>query len=83
MAGKLTLEELRAAVARCAEEDVLGVNSQVELAVAERIFQEKRRRKLMAVGVTMMAPDTVFLSWDTEIGAGGADRAERCFCNRS
>lgn len=60
----------RAAVARCAEEDVLGVNSQAELAVAERIFQENRRQKLMADGVTMTAPDTVFLSWDTKIGAG-------------
>lgn len=60
----------RAAAARCVEEDVLGVNSQTELAVAENIFQRKQREKLMAEGVTMPAPETVYVSWDTKIGAG-------------
>ena len=52
------------------EEAVLGVNSQSELAGAEAIFQRRRRAELMADGVTMTAPDTVHLSWDTRIEGG-------------
>ena len=52
------------------EESVLGVNSQAELAGAEAIFQRRRRAELMADGVTMTAPDTVHLSWDTRIEGG-------------
>jgi len=51
----------------CDEEDVLGVNSRVELAEAESVFQAKRRQELLAAGVTMIAPDTVFLTHDTVI----------------
>ena len=53
------------------ETTVMGVNSQAELAQAEDAFQAHRRRALMADGVSMTAPDTVHLSWDTQI-AGGA-----------
>jgi bifunctional UDP-N-acetylglucosamine pyrophosphorylase / glucosamine-1-phosphate N-acetyltransferase len=53
------------------EEAVMGVNSQIELAAAEAAFQRGRRAALMAEGVTMTAPETVFLSFDTRI-AGGA-----------
>ncbi|HWA63094.1 MAG TPA: bifunctional UDP-N-acetylglucosamine diphosphorylase/glucosamine-1-phosphate N-acetyltransferase GlmU, partial [Caulobacteraceae bacterium] len=52
------------------EEAVMGVNSQGELAVAELAFQTRRRAQLMADGVTMPAPHTVHLSWDTRIGGG-------------
>ena len=51
----------------CAEADVLGVNSRVELAQAERAFQEKTRHAFLASGVTMTAPETVFFSYDTQI----------------
>ncbi len=61
---------LKAAAAACEEADVLGVNSQAELAVAEGVFQDKARAQLLADGVTMPAPQTVFVSWDTKIGAG-------------
>jgi bifunctional UDP-N-acetylglucosamine pyrophosphorylase / glucosamine-1-phosphate N-acetyltransferase len=47
---------------------VLGVNTRVELAEVEALFQAKRRRELMLAGVSMTAPETVWLSWDTEIG---------------
>ena len=60
---------VRAAFA--SEEAVMGVNSQAELALAEAAFQARRRTALMADGVTMTAPDTVHLAWDTRI-AGGA-----------
>jgi bifunctional UDP-N-acetylglucosamine pyrophosphorylase / glucosamine-1-phosphate N-acetyltransferase len=49
-------------------ESVLGVNTRVELAEAEALFQRRRRKELMLSGVSMIAPETVFLSWDTQIG---------------
>ncbi len=49
--------------------EVVGVNSRAELAEAETLFQSQRRAELMMAGVTLVAPETVFLSWDTEIGA--------------
>lgn len=52
------------------ETDVLGVNAQAELAEAERIFQDAVRRRLMAEGVSMVAPETVFFAWDTQVAAG-------------
>lgn len=48
----------------------IGVDSQDILAVAEGHFQRARRNELMAAGVTMPAPDTVYLSFDTCIAAG-------------
>ena len=52
------------------EAAVQGVNSQVELAAAEAIWQAARRIGLMTAGVTMPAPDTVHLCWDTQLAAG-------------
>jgi len=52
------------------EEAFKGVNSQAELAIAEAAFQQKRRAELMADGVTMIAPDTVHLAFDTKIAGG-------------
>ena len=48
---------------------VLGVNTRVELAEVEALFQSKMRKSMMLDGVSMVAPETVFFSWDTEIGA--------------
>ncbi|MFY8144736.1 MAG: bifunctional UDP-N-acetylglucosamine diphosphorylase/glucosamine-1-phosphate N-acetyltransferase GlmU, partial [Caulobacter sp.] len=53
------------------EASVQGVNAQAELAAAEAVWQQNRRRALMVEGVTMPAPETVHLAWDTRI-AGGA-----------
>jgi len=52
------------------EEAFKGVNSQAELAIAEAAFQQKRRAELMAEGVTMIAPETVHLAFDTKIAGG-------------
>ena len=57
-------------VAFASEGEVLGVNSQSELAGAEAAYQTRRRAELMAAGVTMTAPETVHLAWDTKIGPG-------------
>ncbi|MEO3387553.1 bifunctional UDP-N-acetylglucosamine diphosphorylase/glucosamine-1-phosphate N-acetyltransferase GlmU [Mesorhizobium sp. CAU 1741] len=48
-------------------ESVLGINTRVELAEAEAIWQRRRRRALMLAGVSMTAPDTVQLCHDTQI----------------
>lgn len=49
-------------------ESVLGVNSRVELAEAEAIWQQRKRRAVMLSGVTLIAPETVYFSADTEVG---------------
>ena len=48
--------------------EVLGVNSRAELAMAEAQWQARARKAAMAAGVTLIAPDTVYLSHDTKIG---------------
>jgi bifunctional UDP-N-acetylglucosamine pyrophosphorylase/glucosamine-1-phosphate N-acetyltransferase len=49
------------------EDEVLGVNSRSELAVAEAIFQYRARQKFMECGVTLIDPDSVFFAHDTSI----------------
>ncbi|AVX04676.1 UDP-N-acetylglucosamine diphosphorylase [Maritalea myrionectae] len=46
---------------------VLGINDRGQLAEAERIFQQARRAHFMKEGVTLVAPETVFFSYDTQI----------------
>jgi bifunctional UDP-N-acetylglucosamine pyrophosphorylase/glucosamine-1-phosphate N-acetyltransferase len=55
-------------VVRCNETETLGVNSRVELAEAELEFQTLRRNELLENGITMPAPETVHLAYDTMIG---------------
>ncbi|WP_442754420.1 bifunctional UDP-N-acetylglucosamine diphosphorylase/glucosamine-1-phosphate N-acetyltransferase GlmU [Methylocystis sp. JAN1] len=50
------------------ETEVLGVNDRVQLAQAEAVAQDRLRRAAMAAGVTMIAPETVFLCPDTVFG---------------
>jgi bifunctional UDP-N-acetylglucosamine pyrophosphorylase/glucosamine-1-phosphate N-acetyltransferase len=50
------------------EVEMTGANNRAELAVIERLWQERRRHELMISGVSMIAPETVFLSYDTVIG---------------
>ena len=49
------------------EEEVRGVNTRQGLAEVEAIWQERKRAEIMSAGVTMQAPQTVFLSHDTKI----------------
>ena len=48
--------------------ETMGVDSRIGLADAEARMQERLRRRLMEEGVTLVAPETVFLSHDTKIG---------------
>ncbi len=50
------------------ESEVLGVNDRAQLAEAERIAQDRLRRAAMVGGVTLIAPETVFLNADTKLG---------------
>ena len=49
-------------------EELLGVNSRAELAGAEAVVQRQLRAKAMADGATLIAPDSVYFSWDTKLG---------------
>ncbi|WP_295555164.1 bifunctional UDP-N-acetylglucosamine diphosphorylase/glucosamine-1-phosphate N-acetyltransferase GlmU [uncultured Hyphomicrobium sp.] len=58
----------RAAVVVCDEDEVLGVNARRELAAAEAIWQGRARERVMAEGATLIAPETVWLAFDTVLG---------------
>lgn len=57
-----------ATVVTCSEAETLGINSRAELAAADALFQAAARLALLDDGVTLVAPDTVYLSLDTLIG---------------
>ena len=48
--------------------EVAGINSRAELAIAESQWQNFKREEAMANGVSLKAPETVFFSWDTQLG---------------
>jgi bifunctional UDP-N-acetylglucosamine pyrophosphorylase/glucosamine-1-phosphate N-acetyltransferase len=50
------------------EAELRGINSRAELAAAEATLQAGLRDAAMDAGVTMLAPETVFLSHDTRFG---------------
>jgi bifunctional UDP-N-acetylglucosamine pyrophosphorylase/glucosamine-1-phosphate N-acetyltransferase len=60
--------DLSATYVELPAEEVLGVNTRAELAEAEALMQERLRRRAMAEGATLVAPETVFLSADTKLG---------------
>ena len=49
-------------------EELLGINTRAELAEAEALMQRRLRCAAMDSGVTLVAPETVFLSADTHLG---------------
>ncbi|MHB1204262.1 MAG: bifunctional UDP-N-acetylglucosamine diphosphorylase/glucosamine-1-phosphate N-acetyltransferase GlmU [Rhodospirillaceae bacterium] len=51
-----------------AADELMGVNSRAELAVAEGILQNKMRAAAMENGVTLRDPATVYFSADTKLG---------------
>ena len=63
-----TADGLDVVATEAGAESVLGINNRAELAEAEAIWQRRRRREAMLSGVTLIAPDTVYFSHDTEIG---------------
>ncbi|MBI4275228.1 MAG: bifunctional UDP-N-acetylglucosamine diphosphorylase/glucosamine-1-phosphate N-acetyltransferase GlmU [Rhizobiales bacterium] len=59
---------LRAVAIEIEEDDVRGINTKAQLAEAEAIMQRRLRKAALEKGVTMTAPETVFLSADTKLG---------------
>lgn len=59
---------LAATAVICDEVETLGINTRAQLARAEAAFQDRARTNAMDEGVTMVAPETVFLSYDTQLG---------------
>ena len=49
-------------------DEVMGGNSRTGLAEAEAAFQYRLRRQAMEDGATLQDPDTVWFSYDTELG---------------
>lgn len=49
------------------EQDLMGCDTREDLAAAESVFQARARAALLDAGVTLVAPETIFLSYDTEI----------------
>ncbi len=45
-----------------------GVNSRAELAVLERDWQQRRRRRALEEGATLIDPESVWFSFDTRLG---------------
>ena len=52
------------------EENFLGVNTLVELSQAEKIMQHRIKTRHMLNGVQFMLPETSYVNYDAEIGAG-------------
>lgn len=59
---------LKATVIETDEDDVRGINTKAQLAEAEAVLQQRLRAAAMEAGVTLIAPETVFLSSDTTFG---------------
>src|SRR5882724_4050348 len=60
--------KLKAVVIETDEDDVRGINTKSQLAEAEAVLQQRLRKAAMDAGVTLIAPETVFLSADTKFG---------------
>jgi bifunctional UDP-N-acetylglucosamine pyrophosphorylase/glucosamine-1-phosphate N-acetyltransferase len=58
---------LTARVIETEEDEILGVNSRAELAIAEAAMQRRLRDRALAGGVTLIDPMTVWFSHDTRL----------------
>ncbi|MGX7743584.1 bifunctional UDP-N-acetylglucosamine diphosphorylase/glucosamine-1-phosphate N-acetyltransferase GlmU [Rhodopseudomonas parapalustris] len=59
---------LTASVIETSEDEVRGINTKAQLAEAETVMQTRLRQAAMASGVTLIAPDSVYLAADTTFG---------------
>jgi bifunctional UDP-N-acetylglucosamine pyrophosphorylase / glucosamine-1-phosphate N-acetyltransferase len=59
---------LEAVVIETSEDEVRGINTKAQLAEAESVMQARLRRMAMEAGVTLIAPETVYLAADTTFG---------------
>jgi bifunctional UDP-N-acetylglucosamine pyrophosphorylase/glucosamine-1-phosphate N-acetyltransferase len=59
---------LEAVVIETSEDEVRGINTKAQLAEAEQVMQARLRKAALEAGVTLIAPDTVYLAADTTFG---------------
>src|SRR5437762_6598654 len=59
---------LEAVVIETSEDEVRGINTKAQLAQAEQVMQARLRQAALDAGVTMIAPETVYLAADTKFG---------------
>jgi bifunctional UDP-N-acetylglucosamine pyrophosphorylase / glucosamine-1-phosphate N-acetyltransferase len=59
---------LNATAIETTEDEVRGINTKAQLAEAEAVLQKRLRAAALEAGVSMVAPETVFLSDDTRFG---------------
>src|SRR5450432_2067782 len=59
---------LEAVVIETSEDEVRGINTKAQLAEAEQVMQARLRQAALAAGVTLIAPETVYLATDTTFG---------------
>src|SRR6266850_1793411 len=59
---------LEAVVIETSEDEVRGINTKAQLAEAEAAMQTRLRKAALDAGVTLIAPETIFLAADTKFG---------------
>jgi bifunctional UDP-N-acetylglucosamine pyrophosphorylase/glucosamine-1-phosphate N-acetyltransferase len=67
--GIVRQQGLEAVVIETSEDEVRGINTKAQLAEAEQVMQARLRRAALEAGVTMIAPETVYLAADTKFGS--------------
>jgi bifunctional UDP-N-acetylglucosamine pyrophosphorylase/glucosamine-1-phosphate N-acetyltransferase len=60
--------KLNAVAIEVEEDEVRGINTKSQLAEAEAVAQQRLRKAALDSGVTLIAPETVFLCADTKFG---------------
>jgi bifunctional UDP-N-acetylglucosamine pyrophosphorylase/glucosamine-1-phosphate N-acetyltransferase len=60
--------KLRAAAVEVEEDDMRGINTKKQLAEVEAVAQQRLRQAALDAGVTLVAPETVYLCADTKLG---------------
>src|SRR3954464_8009373 len=59
---------MEAVVIETGEDEVRGINTKAQLAEAEQVMQARLRKAALEAGVTLVAPETVYLAADTSFG---------------
>jgi bifunctional UDP-N-acetylglucosamine pyrophosphorylase / glucosamine-1-phosphate N-acetyltransferase len=59
---------LEAVVIETSEDEVRGINTKAQLAEAEAVMQARLRKAALDAGVTLIAPETVYLAADIKFG---------------
>ncbi|MCP4615641.1 MAG: bifunctional UDP-N-acetylglucosamine diphosphorylase/glucosamine-1-phosphate N-acetyltransferase GlmU [Bradyrhizobium sp.] len=59
---------LEAVVIETSGDEVRGINTKAQLAEAEGVMQDRLRKAALDAGVTLIAPETVYLAADTKFG---------------